>query len=225
MSGLPGMHPLNRLPLRCSIARLTIPRRWVGMLDWLRRRTLKSKAATVEEYLDELSEERREAVSAVRNAVLSNLPDGYEETMDFGMICHPDLCGDIDLMNIYADRVRGQRWPGRPWKMDFGMIRPAKSVPGTWCHWRGTPIVTYNGHPLLKTYAGISSEKNYISVHLDGTFDAAVFQTEIKNWSAHAIGGKILSVSEPGGGLWTATRPRVRSRTWASLASGSLFTT
>ena len=34
---------------------------------------MKSNAATVEEYLDELSEERREAVSAVRNVVLSNL--------------------------------------------------------------------------------------------------------------------------------------------------------
>ena len=90
------------------------------MLDWLRRGTLKSKAATVEEYLDELSEERREAVSAVRNAVLSNLPDGYEETMDFGMIAY---------------------------------VVPLARYPKT-----------YNGHPL--TYAGISSEKNYISVHL-----------------------------------------------------------
>ncbi len=49
---------------------------------------MKSNAATVEEYLDELSAERRDAVSTVREVVLSNLPDGYEEIMDFGMITY-----------------------------------------------------------------------------------------------------------------------------------------
>lgn len=45
-----------------------------------------SKAATVDEYLAELPEERRAVVSAVRDVVLRNLPEGYEETMSFGMI-------------------------------------------------------------------------------------------------------------------------------------------
>ena len=49
---------------------------------------MKSDAATVEEYLSELSEERREAVSTVREVVLANLPSGYEEVMDFGMIAY-----------------------------------------------------------------------------------------------------------------------------------------
>ena len=46
---------------------------------------MKSTAETVDKYLDELTPERRKAVSAVRDVVLANLPEGYEETMDFGM--------------------------------------------------------------------------------------------------------------------------------------------
>ena len=49
---------------------------------------MKSSAATVEEYLDELDPERRDAVSAVREVILANLPGGYQETMDFGMIAY-----------------------------------------------------------------------------------------------------------------------------------------
>jgi hypothetical protein len=45
-----------------------------------------SKAATVEEYLQELPEDRRAVVSAVRDMVLRTLPDGYQESMAFGMI-------------------------------------------------------------------------------------------------------------------------------------------
>ena len=46
----------------------------------------KSAARTVDEYLADLSPERRQAVAAVRHAVLENLPSGYEEMMTFGMI-------------------------------------------------------------------------------------------------------------------------------------------
>ena len=48
----------------------------------------KSDAASVTEYLDELSTERRDALEAVRGVVLEHLPDGYEEMMDFGMISY-----------------------------------------------------------------------------------------------------------------------------------------
>ena len=47
-----------------------------------------SKASTVEEYLGELSEERREVVSAVRDLVAKNLPKGYLESMGWGMITY-----------------------------------------------------------------------------------------------------------------------------------------
>ena len=49
---------------------------------------MKSGAQTVQEYLAELTPERREAVSAVRDVILANLPEGYEETMDFGMVSY-----------------------------------------------------------------------------------------------------------------------------------------
>lgn len=47
-----------------------------------------SKAATVEEYLADLPAERREVVSKVREIVKRNLPKGYHETMQRGMICY-----------------------------------------------------------------------------------------------------------------------------------------
>lgn len=47
-----------------------------------------SKAATAEEYLKELPEDRREAISAVRQVILENLPEGYQEGMLYGMLCY-----------------------------------------------------------------------------------------------------------------------------------------
>jgi len=47
---------------------------------------MQSKAATVEEYLGELSDDRRAAVSAVRDVINEHLPEGYVETMDWGVI-------------------------------------------------------------------------------------------------------------------------------------------
>jgi hypothetical protein len=45
-----------------------------------------SAATTVDEYLAELSEDRRLLVSAVRDLVNDNLPGGYQEGMMLGMI-------------------------------------------------------------------------------------------------------------------------------------------
>ena len=49
-------------------------------------RMVKSDASTVDSYLAELPAERREALEAVREVILANLPQGYEECMVFGMI-------------------------------------------------------------------------------------------------------------------------------------------
>lgn len=46
-----------------------------------------SDAGRVEEYLAGLPEDRRTAVAAVRDTVNAHLPEGYVETMAFGMIC------------------------------------------------------------------------------------------------------------------------------------------
>jgi len=47
-----------------------------------------SDADTVESYLASLPEERREAISQVRETILAHLPEGYEETMNWGMISY-----------------------------------------------------------------------------------------------------------------------------------------
>ena len=45
-----------------------------------------SKAKTVEAYLEELPPERRATVEAVREVIRRNLPQGYEEGVEYGMI-------------------------------------------------------------------------------------------------------------------------------------------
>ena len=47
---------------------------------------MRSQAATVKQYLAELPQDRREIVNAVRDEILKNLPSGYEEGMQNGMI-------------------------------------------------------------------------------------------------------------------------------------------
>ncbi len=47
---------------------------------------MQSKAKTVKEYLAELPEDRRTAISAVRDVILKNLDGDYEECMSYGMI-------------------------------------------------------------------------------------------------------------------------------------------
>lgn len=47
---------------------------------------MQSQATTVDEYLAELSEDRRGSIQAVRKVILANLDSGYEEGMQYGMI-------------------------------------------------------------------------------------------------------------------------------------------
>ena len=49
---------------------------------------MRSDAKTVAEYLSELPEERRNAIETVRALVQENLPPGYEEVMNWGMITY-----------------------------------------------------------------------------------------------------------------------------------------
>lgn len=49
---------------------------------------MQSTAKTVEEYLAEVPKDRREAIKAVRQQILDNLPEGYEEAMNWGMITY-----------------------------------------------------------------------------------------------------------------------------------------
>ena len=46
---------------------------------------MQSKLKSVEEYMAALPEDRREAMAAIREVILKNLPKGYEEGMQWGM--------------------------------------------------------------------------------------------------------------------------------------------
>ena len=49
---------------------------------------MRSNATTVEEYLSDLPEDRREAITTVRKEILAQLPTGYEEVLNWGMITY-----------------------------------------------------------------------------------------------------------------------------------------
>lgn len=66
---------------------------------------MKSDVSTVDEYLATLPKDRRTAIETVRRVVLDHLPEGYEETIAFGMIAyvvplttHPDTYNGHPLM-------------------------------------------------------------------------------------------------------------------------------
>jgi len=46
------------------------------------------KQQSANDYVGALSEDRRMAINAVRNVILENLPDGYEETVQHDMLSY-----------------------------------------------------------------------------------------------------------------------------------------
>ena len=49
---------------------------------------MQSKTNTVKQYLNELPNDRKKAISIVRQTILENLPDGYDEVINWGMITY-----------------------------------------------------------------------------------------------------------------------------------------
>ncbi|RZJ36635.1 MAG: DUF1801 domain-containing protein [Flavobacterium sp.] len=47
---------------------------------------MQSQAATPQEYIDSLPDDRKQAVSAIRREILDNLPEGFSEKMSYGML-------------------------------------------------------------------------------------------------------------------------------------------
>lgn len=47
---------------------------------------MQSKAATVQEYVASLAEDRQQAIETLRKVILVNLPPGFNEEMSYGMI-------------------------------------------------------------------------------------------------------------------------------------------
>lgn len=45
-----------------------------------------STAATVQHYMNELPEDKKDGIEKLRNLILENLPKGFEEGMSYGMI-------------------------------------------------------------------------------------------------------------------------------------------
>ena len=63
---------------------------------------MQSDATSVAQYLAELPADRRAAIEAVRQTILANLPEGYEEAMNWGMIVY-----QVPLAR-YPDTYNGQ---------------------------------------------------------------------------------------------------------------------
>lgn len=62
----------------------------------------RSDAATPDEYLAELPDDRRELVGTVRDTIVEHLPDGFVEQMSFGML------GYVIPLEDYPDTYNGQ---------------------------------------------------------------------------------------------------------------------
>ncbi len=63
---------------------------------------MRSEATSVKEYLQELPDERRLALVRVRRTIRANLPPGYEEVMNWGMITY-----QVPLA-VYPDTYNGR---------------------------------------------------------------------------------------------------------------------
>ena len=47
---------------------------------------MKSDALTIDQYLKELPDDRKEAIENIRKSILKNLPQGFQEVLSYGMI-------------------------------------------------------------------------------------------------------------------------------------------
>jgi hypothetical protein len=63
---------------------------------------MQSDATTVDAYLAELPEDRRGALSTLRDLIRANLPAGYDEIMQYGMISY------VIPLATYPDTYNGQ---------------------------------------------------------------------------------------------------------------------
>ena len=92
-------------------------------------------ASTVAQYLAALPADRRVALSAVRKAINENLPDGYEEGMQFGMI------GWYVPLSVYPAGY------GENPKVPLSFVALASRKSGMVLH-----FLCFYGHPTLSTW-------------------------------------------------------------------------
>jgi hypothetical protein len=61
-----------------------------------------SKAELPQDYIDALPDDRKQAVLSIREAILTNLPDGFQEVMSYGMLGYKMLIeSSLHLAPIY----------------------------------------------------------------------------------------------------------------------------
>ena len=83
-----------------------------------------SKAATVAEYLADLPEDRRADIQQVREVILANLPDGFQECMQYGMIGYAIPLERFS--NTYNKQALGRGRAGSPKAPHLGL--PARPL-------------------------------------------------------------------------------------------------
>jgi len=59
---------------------------WEGFFVISKPNSMQIQANNPEEYIAQLPEERKEAMQKLRKVILKNLPKGFQETMNYGMI-------------------------------------------------------------------------------------------------------------------------------------------
>jgi uncharacterized protein YdhG (YjbR/CyaY superfamily) len=92
-------------------------------------------ASTVAQYLATLPADRRAALSAVREVINENLPDGYEEGMQFGMI------------SWYVPLSLYPAGYGENPKVPLPLVALASQKSGMVLH-----FLCFYGHPTLSTW-------------------------------------------------------------------------
>ena len=97
----------------------------------------RSSATTVDEYLDELDDESRAVVEEVRATILQHLPEGYVESMRWGMIAYEvplELSGPTynDQPLMYAALARQARhyavYLTGPWSDPDGALQDFRAA-------------------------------------------------------------------------------------------------
>ncbi len=64
---------------------------------------MKNTVQTVDEYIKNLPDKHKQALIELRNIINKNLPEGYEETMQYGMITY------VVPLYLYPSGYRGNR--------------------------------------------------------------------------------------------------------------------
>src|SRR6476469_10029925 len=105
-------------------------------------------ASTVAQYLDALPADRRAAITAVRKVINDNLPKGYEEGIQFGMI------GWYVPLSMYPAGY------GENPKVPLPLVAIASQKSGMVLH-----FLSYYGHPALLSW--ITSEYQKSGKKLD----------------------------------------------------------